>query len=131
MDMIHGVISNSYIPSYGYVMNASANGRIALPVDPASLIYSHFRHVSGVPAPEGRQGVAISKLNILDALIEQMNRMKNNGDLNGSTWISEDRMDTMIESFSIQIRQAMEAQAVMPYNPAPLAQTGALFNIMI
>ena len=129
--MIHGVISNSYIPSYGYVMSASANGRIALPVDPASLIYSHFRHVSGVPAPEGRQGVAISKLNILDALIEQMAQMKKNGAPAGFVGITEERLDSMIEIYSSQIRQTLEAQAIMPYTSAPMAQTGALFNIMI
>ena len=125
--MIYGIVSNSSIPSFGYVMNASANGRLSLPVDPASLIYSHFRHVSGVPAPEGRQGVAISKLNILDALIEQMSQMKNTGGISNLTHIPENQMDLMIEFYNTEIRQA--TQAVAPYALAP--QSGALFNIMI
>ena len=129
--MIHGVISNSTVPSFGYVMNASDRGRLALPVDPASVIYSHFRHVSGVPAPEGRQGVAISKLNILDALIEQMNQIRKSGSSSDFAQIPEDLMDTMIGFYHTELHLAMEVQVETPYIPIPLAQSGAIFNIMI
>ena len=129
--MIHGVFSNNPISSIDYVLNASAMGKVSLPVEPASLVYSHFKHVSGVPAPEGIKGVAISKLNILDVLIEQMNQIKKIGSPDVSAQLSEDRLDAMIENYGTQIRQANETRVVMPYVPALLSQVGVVFNLTI
>ena len=57
--MVSG-IPNIAIPTINYT--TAHNGKMSLPVNSSSLIYSHFEHVSGIPAPEGTQGVAISKL---------------------------------------------------------------------
>ena len=129
--MVQGIFTNYPVPSIGYAMNVSSRGKVSLPVEPAALVYSHFKHVSGVPAAEGSQGVAISKLNILDILIEQVKQIKNTGNQAISIQIPENRLDTMIETYKTQIRQATEAHSIMPYVPAPLAETGAVFNLMI
>ena len=129
--MVPAVISNNSIPGIGYVINASEKGKIALPVEPSALVYSQFEHVSGVPAPEGIQGVAISKLNILDILIEQMNQIKKDAESAVPKPVPEDHLDALIEAFKAQIHDAAEAHAVMSYIPAPLAETGAIFNLMI
>jgi hypothetical protein len=97
-------------------------------------IYSHFRHVSGVPAPEGAQGVSISKLKILDALIERLSQFKKQGSVNPveTENISDERIDALIDQYEQQIRasQAQAAGAAMPYNPSPQASTGAVFNLV-
>jgi hypothetical protein len=127
--MVQGLISNNSIPGIGYALDAKANGKLSVPVAPVSLVYSYFKNVSGVPAPEGSQGVAITKLNILDVLIEQMNQIKKTQMQAGIVQIPEDRLDALIESYKTQIREAVEARAIMPYTPAPLAQTGAILNL--
>jgi hypothetical protein len=109
---------------------------MSLPVAPSAYIYSHFRHISGVPAPEGVQGVAISKLKILDTLIEQLARMKKQPTPSfGPTGpVSEDHINAMIDQYENQIRTAAAAakaaETAMPYGlaaaPAPL---GAVFNL--
>ena len=129
--MIQGIMSNNPIPSIGYAMNVSGRGKISLPVEHASLVYSHFKHVSGIPAPEGSQGVAISKLNILDILIEQVKQLNKNGNPAVFAQVPEDRLDIMIEAIMTQFRQAAEAHSVMPYTPVPMAQAGAVVNLMI
>ena len=126
--MIQGLVTNNPIPSIGYVLNASVGGKVALPVEPVYLVYSHLKHVSGVPAPEGSSGVAISKLNILDVLIEQMSQIRKTGNSAVSTQVSEDRLDAMIEAYNAQIRQAWEARTAMPYTATPPAQAGTIFN---
>jgi hypothetical protein len=103
---------------------------MSLPVAPSSYIYSHFKHVSGVPAPEGVRGVAITKLKILDVLIEQLSRIKNQGDIRAGGPVSDDRIDALIEQYESQIRQAKAASVSMPYNPAPQAPVGAVFNLV-
>jgi len=121
-----GTISNTSIPTIGYAITASMSGRTSLPVSPGMLIYSHFKHVSGTPAPEGTKGVNISKLKILDTLIEQLSKMKGQSapELNISE-TDEKRINALIDQYQKQIKAA---QAVNIYTPASPA-TGALFNI--
>jgi hypothetical protein len=112
---------------------------MSLPVSPSAYIYSHFKHVSGVPAPEGVRGVAINRLKILDTLIEQLARLKKQPEPSwgaaGET--SEERLDALIEQYEHQIRtvravSAQTAGAALPYSlaasasPAPL---GAVFSL--
>jgi hypothetical protein len=47
------------------------NGRLSVAVAPQSYIYAHFRHVSGIPAPDGQNGAPLSSLRILDNMIER------------------------------------------------------------
>jgi hypothetical protein len=127
--MVRGLIPSNSIPSIGYAISASQSGKMSLPVAPASLIYSHFEHVSGVPAPEGSRGVTISKLKILDVLIDQLTQIKKQGSLTLGTPVSEEHIDAMIENYKNQIRQARAASAAMPYLPSPSAQGGMVFSL--
>jgi hypothetical protein len=102
---------------------------MSLPVAPSSYIYSHFKHVSGFPAPEGTRGVTINKLKILDTLIEQLGRIKKQDSLTPGAPVSDERLDALIEQYKTQIRQAKAASAAIPYIPAPAAQTGAVFSL--
>jgi hypothetical protein len=105
---------------------------MTLPVAPASVIYSHFKHVSGVAAPEGSRGVTINKLKILDVLIEQLAQIKKNPEPSAGSGMSpsDSRIDALIEQYENQIRQARAASAAMPYSPAPPAPAGAVFNLV-
>ena len=141
--MVRG-IPNISIPTISYTA-AQGGGKMSLPVESASLIYSHFEHVSGVPAPQGTQGVTISKLNLLDVLIGQLNQVKksssaisaalsperaNNGQPGTPNGVRGGSLDALIEAYRNQIRQARAASAAMPYLPSPSAQSGAVFSLV-
>ena len=122
-----GAVSNNAFPSFGYAITASKSGRMSLPVSPGLVIYSHFKHVSGTPAPEGTSGVNISKLKLLDTLIEQLSRMKKQpaADLGIVDESDEKRINILIEQYQKQIKTAQSAPVYTPAAPA----TGALFNL--
>jgi hypothetical protein len=50
---------------------SSHGGRMSVAVAPQSYIYSHFRHVSGIPAPEGQSGAPLTSLRMLDIMIDR------------------------------------------------------------
>jgi hypothetical protein len=103
---------------------------MSLPVAPSSLIYSHFEHVSGVPAPDGSRGVTINRLKILNVLIEQLGQIKKQPQNAGPAGpLSEERIDALIEQYEGQIRSARAAGAAMPYKPQPAAPLGAIFSL--
>ena len=120
----------SAIPNISIGYSLPQSGKMSFPVDPSSLIYSHFKHISGVPAPEGTDGISITRLNILDVLIGQLNQIKRGGvALNMGN--SESQIDALIESYKKQIEQARAASQAMPYVKSPSAESGALFAIKV
>ena len=127
---MHGIISSNSIPDLGYALNIPAGAKIALPVDQNSLVYSHLKHISGIPAPEGSPGVTISKLNILDILIDQMNQFSKADPLQDKN-IPENRLDAMIDSYRTQIRIASETNNNQPYAKIPSAESGLLFEFTV
>ena len=122
-----GAIPHQTFPSVGYAISAARDGRVSLPVAPGMLIYSHLKHVSGTPAPEGTSGVTISKLKILDTLIDQLEKMKTQSakDFGEIDETDEKRINYLIEQYQSQIRAAQNAVIYTPAAPAP----GALFDI--
>jgi len=122
-----GSVPYHAFPSIGYAISSASSGRMSLPVAPSEVIYSHFKHVSGTPAPEGISGVNISKLKILNTLIEQLDRMKNQSSSGVSAIDEHDerRINALIDQYQRQIKTA---QSMSIYTPAAPA-TGMLFNI--
>jgi len=122
-----GALPHQTFPCVGYAINAYQNGRLSLPVSPGLVIYSQLRHISGTPAPEGTQGVSISRLRILDTMIEQLSQMRNrpSPDFGSLEETDEQRINALIEQQHNQIRAAQNAEIYIPATPA----TGALFNI--
>jgi hypothetical protein len=131
LKMGFGVSGHTAVPSIGYAISASRSGKMSVPVSPGSYIYSHFKHVSGVPAPEGSRGVSINRLKILDVLIEQLAQIKKRPEpASLDTGLSDAQIDALIDKYQGQIRQAQAAANVMPYKPAPSAPAGALVNLV-
>jgi hypothetical protein len=125
-----GGVSNFNIPTLSYTMGQ--HGKMSLPVDPSSLIYSNFEHVSGIQAPEGTQGVSISKLNLLDVLVGMASRINKNPAPQTPLNLSPaEGVDTIIENIENQIRQAKAENEAMPYYPSPNAESGLLFNFSL
>ena len=130
-EIMSGMFVNSYFPNPGSAAGAAAGRKLSLPVEPHFLIYSHLKNVSGVPASEGSQGVAISRLNVLDVLIEQMNKIKTPPVSQSSSQNSPKpgQLDAMLEAFKAQFREVKTAGESMPYIPAPQAPSGVLVKI--
>lgn len=130
---IGSLTSYHAFPTIEYAINASQTvpqaGKASLPVSPSAAIYAHFKHISGVPAPDGVSGVNINKLKIIDTLIEQLSKLKQRPDfLAEGTGDGESRINALIEKYQNQVRQTMNANSL--YAPAaPLV--GAIFNISV
>ena len=129
-----GTVQYQPFPTIGYAISASQTGRMSVPVSPSSYIYSHFKHVSGVPAPDGA-GVNIDRLKILDTLIEQLSQMKKQPEISIKTRElnfsnEEQNISALIEQYHEQIRMIQEHRSKSPYAPTP-PLTGAVFSILV
>ncbi len=122
-----GAIGNySSIISYGGMANSGSAGKLYVPVSRAALLYSHFDHVSGVAAGNGQPGVSISKIRILNSLIDRISAI-NNQPKESITDISDDQAQVLIEQYQKQLQQTVAQQSFMLAGAQPMA--GALFQI--
>ncbi len=125
------MISNiTNLNPYSYhVSSSGASGKLFVPVNPSSVIYAQFDHISGIAASEGQQGVSVSKIQILNTLIENLSRIKSNPNTPKTLQVSEEQADALIKNYQQQIAQAVQAtQTAFALNGAR-PNIGALFSI--
>lgn len=120
--------SIGYINAFSYSSNmvsSGASGKLYVPVNRSAILYSNFDHVSGVVAKSGQQGVSISKIRILNTLIDRLSAIKNQPKESISD-ISDDKADALIENYQKQIQQAAQNPYILN-GAQPMA--GSLFQI--
>ena len=120
-----GNYSNAYSYS-GAVGSSGAAGKLYVPVSKSALLYSHFDHVSGVAARSGQEGVSISKIRILNSLIDRLSAIKNQPK-ESITDISDEQAQVLIEQYQKQIQQTVAQKPYVLAGAQP--QAGALFSI--
>lgn len=119
-------IGNISAFSYSNLQSQGA-GKLYIPVSKSALLYSHFDHVSGVAARSGQSGVSISKLQILNSLIDRASSITSvKPTQKGMASISETQMDSLIKNLHKQVQNASLTQFVVSgVQPMP----GDLFSI--
>ena len=129
---------NAY--SYSNISHSSgASGKLYVPVNPNSVLYAQFNHVSGVPrsscqsgvpAKQGQNGVSISKIQILNTLIDNLSRIKKSAVTEKNPVMSDAQAEVLIKNYQAQIQSATQSAKSTPYALAgvqPMA--GSLFQI--
>ena len=119
-------IGNLNAYSYSNYSSSGYGGKLYVPVNKSSLLYSHFDHVSGVAAKSGQQGVSISKIKILNTLIDSLSAIKNQPK-ELVTEISNEQADVLIKNYQEQIRQVATQNPYIMAGAKP--QAGMLFAI--
>ena len=112
--------------SYSNSSMVAAAGKMYVPVSKSALLYSHFDHVSGVAAGNGQNGVSISKLRILNSLIERVSAIKNEP-AKTLKEVSPDQADALIQNYQKQLQQALQTPYIL--NGAQ-PQAGDIFSLL-
>lgn len=126
------MISNiTNLNPYSYhVSSSGASGKLFVPVNPSAVIYAQFNHISGVAAPKGQSGVSISKIQILNSLIENLSKIK--GAQNSpkkSVRITEAQADVLIEKYQKEIARSVQAAQAQFMLNGVKPEMGAVFSI--
>lgn len=111
-------------------LESSFSGRVGIPVLKSQALYAQFEHVFGV-ATEG--GVSIDRIQILNALIEQLSSIKRDRgqrpEPEGERGrLSPELVDARIAGYRDQIKAAASAPAT-PYRPQPVLPQALVFSV--
>ena len=129
--MVNGISLNASNFNYSGVVASSGHGKLYVPVSQQNVIYAHFDHVTGVVAKPNQQGVSISKIQILNSLLNQLISMKNQPKLDVKTEeMNESQLDALIQSTQTKIQTQVQVAQATGYGLAGVApQTGAVFSL--
>ena len=116
--------------SYAAMTSISAGGRAYLPVDTNQVVYSHVQYVSGVPRAKDQNGVSIGKLKILNTLIDQLVKMRENERTNELFTAKPDdkTLDAMIEYVNTKIHTEIALSKNTGY-ASSLPETASLLDL--
>ncbi len=129
--MVNSISLNAY--SYGGIVSGSS-GKLYVPVSPNAVIYSQFDHISGVAASNPDRGVSVSKIHILNSLLNQLITMRGQAKvkLEDDGSMSEDQMENLIQNYQSQIQAEIEKSRNSGYGLAGVQpQNGQLLDMFV
>lgn len=122
-------MSLSINSAYTNVSSSNA-AKLYVPVSKSVVLYSHFDHVSGFVAKNGQNGISISKIQILNTLIDHLSSIKSGKIPAAAKNSTPEQIDSLITNYQTQIRQAVQAATSVPNGVAGAKpEPGALFSI--
>ncbi|MGI5070266.1 hypothetical protein HRO26_03875 [Treponema pectinovorum] len=118
--MVDSISLNAY--SYGGIVSGS-NNKIYVSVNPSAVIYSQFEHISGVASHGSDAGVSVSKIQILNSLINQLITMRNEPKVNlkDDNSLNESQVETLIKNYQEQIQKEIDKASITGYGLAGVA----------
>lgn len=119
---------NAY--SYRSIISG-ASGKLYVPVTPNAVIYSQFDHISGFASSDQNRGVSVSKIQILNSLLNQLISMKNKPKvkLNEENF-TEKQMDSLIKNYQNQMKTEMNKAKISGFGLAGnQIMSGQIFSL--
>ncbi|MBN1411522.1 MAG: hypothetical protein JW969_11810 [Spirochaetales bacterium] len=126
--MVEGISSiNSrpvFIPN---MLKAQGPGnKLSVPVRPLVSMYARFKHIVGVPSDNIQSNVPVSKLRILDTLIEKLVANKGSSAVE-AVKITDENIDSMIEQAKTELGKEFIRAATL-YKTNISAEKGTFIN---
>jgi hypothetical protein len=126
--MIKPVLTSGTVPLTDVITVRAASGRVFLP----SNQFVRFEHISGMPSGQG--GYSITKLRILDSLLDRIAVLKGERPDTKTEGLSDAGFDKIIDELQNHIRKSLKNTAFTPFGPALGAgssEDGRLFSYLI
>jgi hypothetical protein len=122
---------NAYRYSNLFAVNSSgAGGKLFIPMQPSLAVHAQFNHVSGIPSPTA-QGVSVSKVKILDTLIDQLITLKNKPET-GQQSLDTGNIDVLINQMQDKLSLALSQAKNNPFVlSGAIPQGGELFSLTV
>jgi len=106
---ISGVAGNYVnMPMLRIAQFSRSGSRMSVPVRPSQSIFAHYRHIFGTPASHGEKAVPLSRVQLLNRLIDILKTNKSNsGTKMNPTLTSATGTDTLIQQYASKLHQAV------------------------
>lgn len=120
--------ANSY---QNLISSGVGSGKLYVNVEPKMVMYTQYKHISGVATQSVKNSVSVSKIQILNSLIERLFTLRNQKptiDLPGD--LEEDQIDMVIEDLQNQVEIAIDLAKANPFAQGLGRELGQLVNLV-
>lgn len=125
--MEHAISLNAY--SYNNFVSGTG-GKLYVPVKPSSVVYAQFDHISGVAARANQDGISVTKIQILNSLINQLVSMGQTPKAQPSADMSNRQVDSLIAQSHGSIQDAVHTAQMSGYGLAgAMPQLGVVLSV--
>ncbi|MBI9101154.1 MAG: hypothetical protein JEY99_01975 [Spirochaetales bacterium] len=132
---VENINSLSSISLNSIVRAKHSQGAISLPVDSSSFMYSNLKHIRGIPAFGGTPGYSMSRLRVLDNLIDRLQDLK--GDDYSQERVDEailfsdvSQLEEMTETLKNELRDVLSNRIPGFLGPSEY-DTGLILNLSV
>lgn len=127
---MNSIMTNGYktFPVVNF-SKVNTSGKLMVPVSQRDAMYARFKHISGFPEPMKGTGYSLSRVKVLDVLIDRLNRLSQNKIQEKPETLSRERIDALIDEYSSKL----QAELKKPLQSALIGpvETGAVVNMMV
>ena len=103
-----------------------SSGKVALPLDGA--LYARFRHIQGVPASGNGSGYSISKLQVIDLLVDRLVRLRGR-EIETPQPRNDAEASRAITQLASQVHAELTTGATRPFTTG-IAESGLVLNLV-
>ncbi|OQX29101.1 MAG: hypothetical protein B0D92_05495 [Spirochaeta sp. LUC14_002_19_P3] len=100
-----------------------------VPVRPSQTVIAQYRHISGTPAGQGQQTMPLSRLQLLNSLINNLNTKNTGSELSPLSNISRAQADSLIKQYAAELHKAVKRMPESFGTPGSLVDTGIVFQL--
>lgn len=103
--------------------------RMSVPVRPSQTVFAQYRHISGTPASTGQNTVPLSRVRLLNSLIDNLKKMKKDPAYRPElAKTSPERADALIQQYASELHMAMKSTPEA-FGTLGGSSAGLVFNI--
>lgn len=123
IDIINAVKTTSITPNINQIIS---NSRTTVHVRPLYSVYARFKHFNSIPSRDKGSQVPVTKLRILDNLIERIVKLRGKESNPDIKKLDKSEIDPMIKSLQQELRSSLLAKKSSFSGLYP--ETGMLLN---
>lgn len=126
-------ISTFNAASYNsYISSGIGSGKLYVPVKPSQVVYSQFEHVSGIATRKDQSGIPVTKIKILNTLIDHLVNIKTNTPRPElPSEMTETQVDALIKDYQDKIQTAVNSAKMTPFGLTGLTPpSGTVVNMV-
>ncbi len=124
-----GAVSHNPTVNLANILRAQYSaGKVALPVDGA--LYARFRHIQGVPSSGAGNGYSISKLQVIDLLVDRLVQLRGRDVETPRPENDADAIDVITKLAGQIHSEFTSANSVTRFFAAGVAESGLVFDLV-
>ncbi len=125
--MIQPVSLSTSLSVSSIIQTRNSAHRISLPINKSQYLYARFKHIWSYPADQTGEGVSISKLRVLDALIDRLAKLKGEKiQSQNAEELDSSKVDNLIRT----IQQELNSSGPAGRYVSSFLESGLVLNIL-